>query len=160
MHIELAQIFTQIVSFLVMLWVLKRFAWKPLLKLLDERRNKIQSEFDTIEEQKRDNELLALEYQEKLKAVDAKAWIIIKEAGDKGHRLLKEIEDEAHAEAKAIVAKAQDELQHEIAKAKVQLRGEIVNMTLAATQKVIETNLDTEKQKKLINDFVEKAEIH
>lgn len=158
MIIEISQIITQIISFLVMLWVLQRFAWKPLLKVMDERRHKIESDFKTIEEQTTENERLRKEYQEKLQGVDAEARLIIKEANEKGHLIFKEIESEARTQAKNIINKTKEELQQEIAKAKVLLREEIVNMALMATQKILQTNLDAEKQKKLVDEFVNQME--
>lgn len=52
LDLDLGQIIVQIIGFLAMLWILKRYGWKPLLDLLDARRQKIQSEFDSIEEKK------------------------------------------------------------------------------------------------------------
>ena len=52
MNFHIAQILTQIIGFLVALWILKRYAWKPLLGILDERRAKISGELDTIEQEK------------------------------------------------------------------------------------------------------------
>jgi F-type H+-transporting ATPase subunit b len=158
MIIEISQIITQIISFLVMLWVLQRFAWKPLLKVMDERRHKIESDFKTIEEQTAENERLRKEYQEKLQGVDAEARLIIKEANEKGRHIFKEIESEARIQAKDIINKTREELQQEVVKAKVLLREEIVNMTLMATQKILQTNLDAEKQKKLVDEFVNQME--
>lgn len=160
MKIEISQVITQIISFLIMLWVLKRYAWRPLLKVMDDRQHKIQADFSTIEEQKKENERLMSEYQEKLKAIDVESSVLLKGAYEKGNRLFKEIEDEARAEAKMILTKAQEELQNEIFKAKIQLKDELVKMTLMATQKIIQTSLDTEKSKKLIGEFIEQARIN
>ncbi len=52
MNIEISQVITQIIGFLITVWLLKRFAWKPLLSMMDERRQKIKDEFQRIEDEK------------------------------------------------------------------------------------------------------------
>jgi F-type H+-transporting ATPase subunit b len=157
MHLEFGQIFTQIVSFLIMLWVLKRYAWKPLLSTLDERKNRIKSEIKSIEKQKKDVESLIEEYRNKLKEIDVYARTKTQEAVDEGKRRADEIQKEAQQKAQAMIIKAQNDLQKEIIKAKEQLKDELVNMTVAATEKILQKNLSKEKQKDLLSDFVEQV---
>lgn len=159
MQVEIGQIFTQVVSFLVMLWVLKRFAWKPLFQVLEDRRHKIQLEFESIEKQKKANLEEAKDYAEKLKGLDAQALKVVQEAKEKGLHLYKELENDAHARAKSIIDKAQEQLKDEISKARQELKLRLVDITLKATEKLIETDLDPSRQKKLIDDFIEQAEI-
>jgi F-type H+-transporting ATPase subunit b len=158
MKIEIGQIITQIISFLIMLWVMKRYAWKPLLAILDERRDKIQADLDAIEQEKARNAALEKEYQAKLDEIDALAEEKSKKAIEEGKKIALKIQNEAHSKAKEIVNKSQEDLQKELLKAKTQLKNEIVDMALLASEKVLQMNLDTEKQKSLILDFVEKME--
>lgn len=158
MKIEIGQIITQIISFLIMLWVMKRYAWKPLLAILDERRDKIQADLDAIEQEKAKNAALEKEYQAKLDEIDALAEEKSKKAIEEGKKIALKIQNEAHIKAKEIVNKSQEDLQKELLKAKTQLKNEIVDMALLASEKVLQMNLDTEKQKSLILDFVEKME--
>lgn len=158
MKIEIGQIITQIISFLIMLWVMKRYAWKPLLAILDERRDKIQADLDAIEQEKARNAALEKEYQAKLDQIDALAEEKSKKAIEEGKKMALKIQNEAHSKAKEIVNKSQEDLQKELLKAKTQLKSEIVDMAFLASEKVLQMNLDTEKQKSLILDFVEKME--
>lgn len=160
MHVELGQIFTQIVSFLVMLWVLQRYAWKPLLKFLEDRKQKIQSEFNAIEEQQKEVERMKKEYDHLLHTIDLQAKEKIQEALDEGRKAAYKIQEEAHVSAKAILAKAKEDLQMEVAKAKLQLKDEVVKLTMLATQKIIKLSVDEQMQKKMITDFIEKVELH
>lgn len=57
MEVEVGQVVSQIIAFLILLAVLKRFAWGPLLQLLEEREERIRSEFDTIAKHKEDAEV-------------------------------------------------------------------------------------------------------
>ncbi len=154
MNIEYAQIFTQIISFLIVLWVLKRYAWKPLLTVLEDREKKIQTEFDTIDNQKKENERLLQLYQEKLQNADKEIKELLKEGRESGLKLAKEIEDKATGEAKKIIAQTKEEVQKEIVKAKSQLKEEMVKITLMATEKVMKEQMNSDKQKTLVEEFI------
>ena len=157
MNVEFAQIFTQILSFLIILWVMKRFAWQPFLKILDDREKKIHNEYEAIENTKLEVNLLRQRYEEQLRQADAMAKGIIKEAQDSGLNVAKKIENSAHAEARRILAQAQEELKREIIQAKSQLKNELVDITLLATEKMLKTQLDHDKQKSLLKEFIDKA---
>lgn len=159
MKIELAQIFTQIVSFLIVLWVLKKFAWKPFLQILENRETKIRKEFDLIEEGKKENTKMAKLYQEKLENIHEEANELIKTSREKGQKIAKQLEDKAREDAKKIMNASKEDLQKEVYKAKRHLKDELINITLSATKKMVQTSMDKEKQKELVEEFV-KEEIH
>lgn len=158
-NIEIGQILTQIVAFLFMYWILKKFAWKPLLAIMEERKQKIESEFEFIEQQKREIQHLNDEYNAKLKDIDAKARVKIQEGIDKGYKLAREIQEEARVQAKNIISHTQDEVVKEIAKAKIQMKKEIIHLTIEATKKLLKEEIDEKKQESLIDKFLEEAEL-
>lgn len=158
MDLEIGQIVSQIIAFLIMLWVMKRFAWKPLLGVMEERRQKIQAEFDYISDQKNEIQKLIDEYHKKLDDLEAQGKVIIQKAISEGRNLAKDIQKEAHENAEVIVKKAQQEVDIQIAKAKVQLKTELVDMIIGISQKVIKEDLDNEKQKKLVSAFIDEAQ--
>ncbi len=160
MKVEIGQVITQIIAFLIMLWVLKRFAWKPLLASLDNRKDRIKDEFDAIEDQKNDLSKLMKQYIESLKNIDVQAQAKTKAAIEKGLQAAQQIQNDAQQEAKEIIKKAQEDLQKEIVKAKKQLKNEIVQLAMNASEKVLEGSLDKEKQKKLVLDFIDQVEKH
>ena len=155
MGLELGQIVTHIIGFVIAVVILKRFAWKPLLSMLEERRSKIKSEFDSIKEERKKAEELNSDYQTKLKEIDSLARTRIQEAAREGQSLANEIKEEARQEAKQIVARTREEIQRDLDKAKVQLRDDMVNITLQLTERMIEEKLDQEKDRQLITRFVD-----
>ncbi len=159
MNVDFSQIVTQIIAFLVMLWVLKKFGWKPLLSLLNERRQYIQSEFDAVAAQKQAVGKLIEEYEEKLKEIDTQARHKIQEAIMQGRKMATEIQDEAQASAKEIIVKAKNEINREMASAKAQLRDDLVNLVIITTEKILQQELDEPSHKKLIADFVQEADL-
>ncbi|MFQ6008263.1 MAG: F0F1 ATP synthase subunit B [Candidatus Zixiibacteriota bacterium] len=158
MDIQLQQILTHAFGFLIVLWLLKRYAWKPLLALMEERRTRIADEFKRIEqEQARINELAA-EYQGKLKEIDAERRAKLIEAVNEGKRIAEEIRVAAREEARDITAKAKADAQREVAKAKVQLKNDMVAMTLTAVERLIKERLDESKHHELIGSFIDNVE--
>ncbi len=155
MGLELGQIITHIIGFMIAVIVLKKFAWKPLLSMLEERRSKIKSEFDNIEKERKKTEELYSDYQTKLKEIDSLARTKIQEAAREGQTLANEIKENARAEAKQIVGRTREEIQRDLDKAKVQLRDDVVNMTLQLAERIIQKKLDQEKDKELVSQLVD-----
>lgn len=157
MKIELSQVFTQIIAFIIMLWVLKRYAWKPILKTLDERRNNIRYELLDIERQEGEIDKIKSEYLHKLREIDSYAKGKTKEAIDHGAAMAEQIRQQAHEEAKEIITKARNDLEKEIAKAKEQLKKEMVDITMSAAEKVLSTTVDKSTQHNLVKQFIDEA---
>jgi F-type H+-transporting ATPase subunit b len=155
MGLELGQIITQIIGFLIAVVILKKFAWKPLLSMLEERRNKIKSEFAAIDEERKKTEKLSADYQSKLKDIDSLARVKIQEAAQEGQIMANQIKEIARNEAKEIVTKAREDIGRDVEKAKVQLRDDIVNMTIQLTGKLIGEKLDAVKDQELVARLVD-----
>ncbi|NOY87919.1 MAG: F0F1 ATP synthase subunit B [FCB group bacterium] len=155
MNLEFSQIITHIVGFLIVLWLLKKYAWGPLLAMMEERRNKIAGEFQKIEEGKADVAQLAADYDKKLKEIDLEKRAKLVEAVNEGKKVAEEIKTAAHEEAKKITAKAKAELVRDVAKAKVQLKSDMVAITIAAAEKIIKEELDDQKHHQLIGQFID-----
>jgi len=158
MKVELAQILTHIVGFLIAFWILKRYAFKPLLKMLEDRREKIRTDFDEADQAKSAAGKLVTDYEERIRNIEVEARQKIQEAIGEGRRVSAEIKEQAHTEARGIIEKAKGDLVRDIATARVQLKEEIVAMTLAATQKIMRESLDDQRHRKLINDFIDQVE--
>ena len=154
MNLIWQQVLTQIIGFLIVLWVLKRFAWKPILALLEERRQKIKSEFDEAARRKGEANQLLASYELQLKEIDAMARSKIAEAVSEAQKIAAEIKEEARKEGRDLVTRSQAEIQREIAKAKVQLKEDMVYISLTATEKIISQKLDEPGHRRLIEDFL------
>ncbi|HUV30922.1 MAG TPA: F0F1 ATP synthase subunit B [Acidobacteriota bacterium] len=158
MSIEWQQVLTHAVGFLITVWILKRFAWRPLMDLIEERREKIAGEFRKIEDEKAGAAKLTAEYEGKLRDIDRERRQKLVEAVTEGKKLAAEIKSAAQEEVRQINAKAKADLEREIAKARVQLRDEIVGMTITATEKMLHEELDQAKQRELVGRFIDDLE--
>lgn len=149
---------THFIGFLIAVWILKKYAWGPLLNLLDERREKIKTEFDNIDAGKAEVEKLTAEYDAKLREIDNERRQKLTEAVNEGKKIADEMKTAAQQEAKQIHAKERDELDRDVAKAKVTLKDDMVNMTVAAASKIINEKLDDAKHRELIARFIDGVE--
>jgi F-type H+-transporting ATPase subunit b len=156
--LKLGELITQIIGFLIAVWILKKFAWKPLLGMLEKRREKIKTDLDAAEKIRGDASATLADYQVKLKEIDTEARAKIQEAISEGNRIAAEIREQSRTEAKDIISKAREELSRDIAKARVELRNDMVNMAIAATEKIIAEKLDDEKHRSMLNRFLDEVE--
>jgi F-type H+-transporting ATPase subunit b len=155
MHIDIAQVLTNIVGFLLVVWVLKRFAWGPILELLDARREKIRNDFAEAERALQDAEGLKSDFNAKLGDIKTIEREKIQEAVKRGEVLADGIVGEARRNADGLREKAQTDIAMETDKAQIALRDTVVNMALGAAEKVIRERLDEEKHRRLILDYIE-----
>jgi F-type H+-transporting ATPase subunit b len=145
-------------GFLITLWILKKYAWGPLLGLLDERRNKIIDEFQKIEDDRSEVEKLTAEYEAKLRDIESERRVALTEAINEGKTIASEIKSKAQSDAKAEAEKKHAELQRDVAKAKVQLKNDMVNMTMTAAGRIIKEEMDDDKHRQLISAYIDDVE--
>ena len=158
LDIEWGIIVTQIIGFLLALWILKAFAWKPLLKMLDDRRKKISGDIDAAEKIKADAAKLLDDYKTKLREIDNEARARIQEAVAEAGRISSEIKDQAREESRQILSRSREELARDIAQAKISLRDDVVSMSIRAAEKIISTKLNEAEQKRLLDDFLKEVD--
>lgn len=153
--LDIQQILTHIVGFLILLWLLRKFAWGPLLAVLDERRARISTEFEEIGKAKESLAQIKAEYDTKIAEIENQARLRIQEAVLEGQQMAKEIADGAQEEAHQILEKAKEKINQEIAKAKTQLRNEIATISVSAAEKIIRQELDRQKNKELVLQYID-----
>lgn len=158
MDIRFDILITQMLGFLIVLWVLKRYAWGPILGMLEERRIRIAKQVSDAEKIRREAEELKAEYQNQLKTIETQARQRIQQAVAEGQKVAEEIRASAHQEARAITEKAKSTLEMEYKKARVELRSEIVNTALGAAERLLQEKLDDKEQRRLVDRFVSELE--
>ena len=158
MNLELQQILTQAFGFIILLILLKKFAWKPLLSLLDERRDKISSEFATIERVKTELARLEDDYKARLSDIDAHARLKIQEAVSEGQRIAAELQEKAREDANKTLEKAKANIEIEVAKARAELRSQMTSIAIKAAEKILKEDLNDERHKRLVTGFIENVE--
>lgn len=152
------ELVTHIVSFLILFFLLKKFAWGKILTALDQRRERIALELKTIEETKKDTARLKQEYELKMKAVDAQARKQIQAAMDEGKKITEDIRQSAREEAHRIVENAGRVVQDEIARSMGKLKEELVEITMKATENLIGEKLTEAADRKIVENFIREIE--
>jgi F-type H+-transporting ATPase subunit b len=158
MEIKWPEIVTNILGFLLLFFGLKRFAWGPILGLLDARREKIAKDFAAADEAKQRAEAIRTDYESKLREIDAMSRKKIEEAMREAGHVAAEMKEKARDESNAILAKAQAEIERERAKARVALRDDMVQMVLKGVEKVLHERLTPGKQEELVSRFIDELE--
>lgn len=148
----------QIISFLLLMGLLRIFAWKKLLRLLDDRRARIAAEFKKIDDAQSAVERMKSDYDKKLADIEAESRAKIQEAISEGKKFSQEIRESARQEARAILEKAQENIENEVAKAKQELKQKVVELTLGTTEKLLGEKITDEKDRKLASDFLDELE--
>lgn len=159
MDLEIRQILVQILGFLIMLWVLKKFGWKPLLDHLAARKQKIKSEFDEIAAKRHDVDDLIAEYKTKLGRIEDEARLKLKEAVAEGQTIALEIQAKAQQSIREAQDKIQSDIHVEIAKAQGVLKEKLVDTVILTTEKLLKKTLDKEDQKELIEEMIDEAKL-
>ncbi len=155
LQLDLQQIISQSLSFLLLLWVLRRFAWRPLLSLLDARRAKIEGDLRHAAQQKADVERLSAQLNQRLAAIDEEARAKIQQAVLEGRRIGMEVQEEARAQAQGILAKSRETIELELAKAKVSLRDEMADMTMETVERLLKHKLNPETDRQLVTSILD-----
>ena len=141
-----------ILTFLVLLFVLAKFAWKPLLAALEARENTIRSSLEDAENAKTELERLNAESEEIIAKARSEAHSIHVEARAAAEKIKTDLMSEAEEDAGKIRDEAEKQIRVEKEKAINEIRQEVVDLSLAVAEKVIKKNLSKEDNKDLIEN--------
>ena len=155
---DLQQIISQLISFVLLLAILRRFAWRPLLGILDQRRAHIEEELRKVTQGREEAARLQQEYERRLTAIQDEARSKIQEAVVEGKRIALEIQEQARTQAYAQVTKAKETVELEVAKAKVTLRDHVVELTMDALERILQQKLDAATDTRLIESAMDELE--
>lgn len=153
MKLALPQILTQVVAFLIFLWILKRYAWGPLQAILDERQQTIKAEFDAIEKEKKEAQTLAADYREKLRTIQKEARAKIQEGVKEGEQAAKRLKEVAGKQVEEMMENAKREIELGKIKAQDALKKEIIELSFTLTSKILQEESTPEQQKKWMDKF-------
>ncbi len=147
-----------ILTFLVLLFLLAKFAWKPLLEALDSRQQGIRKALDDAQQAKQELERLEQESTQILRKARAEAEAIISQSRADAERLREEMREKAKAEADGIMRNAERQIQLETGRALQQIRSEAVDLSVMIASKIIQRNISKEDNERLIQDALKQVE--
>ncbi len=147
-----------IITFLVLLALLAKFAWRPLLEALDRRQAAIRKSLDDAQQARQELERLNQESALILNKARAEADQIIVSSRADAERLREDMKQKARAEADAIVKSAERQIQLETARALQQIRTEAVELSVMIASKLIQRNLTREDNERLIEEALSQVQ--
>jgi len=144
-----------IVTFFIVLFILKWKAWGPLMAALDKREQDIREALSSAEKAREEADKVAEDYDKMIRKAQSEAQKIVAGSKDTGERIREEIKETAEEEARKILKKAQIQIDSDKEKAVQEIKSVVVDFSLQAASKVIEKNLESEDNRRLINDTIE-----
>jgi F-type H+-transporting ATPase subunit b len=147
-----------ILTFLVLLALLAKFAWRPLLEALESRQESIRKSLDDAHKAKQELERLQQESAQIIRQARVEADAIITRSRSDAERLREEMRQKARAEADAIVKNAERQIQLETTRALQQIRTEAVDLSVMIASKIIQRNLSKEDNERLIDEALRQVQ--
>ena len=147
------QIWT-LVTFVVLLVLLAKFAFKPIAQALDRRGQTIKQALDDAEKSRADAKKLMEDYQKQIAEARTEAGKVIEEARQLGERVRKEVVEKANAEASAVAQRAQEEIVRQKEKGIQELKDTVANLSVQIASKVLEKEVNEATHRQLIDNLI------
>jgi F-type H+-transporting ATPase subunit b len=156
--INLGLLISQIVNFALLALLLYFVAYKPILRMLDQRSERIQKGLQDAEAASKRAEEMEQEFQKQLAVARQEGQQIIAQATQVSEKTRQEILEKAREEARIMIDKAKEEIGREREQAMGDLRREVGGLSVSIAQKIIGQTLDEQSQRRLIAEFLDKTE--
>ena len=146
-----------ILSFLLLMVILTKFAWNPLLKVLNEREEKIRLSLEKAEKAEKKLETLNLQGEEILRNAKAESQKLLLSSKELAQNLKKEIELEAKEKANSIINQSRKQIEAERDQVIREIKSELSALSILIAEKLLKKNISSQENFKLINESIEKA---
>ena len=151
---NMAEFIPACIAFLIIWFIMAKFAWPMVLNMMEERENKIKSDLDAAEEAKKKAQLDAKVYEERIEAAEREASENIAKAKRDAEEERARILSKAQKDAAATITKARDALESERKKAMVELSSSVVDLAVEIAGKIIGNDLDADAHRALAEKYL------
>jgi F-type H+-transporting ATPase subunit b len=152
--INLGYLLSQIVNFVLLLVILRMILYKPIVNMLDRRREKITTDLQEADKARSQAEAAKQEYEKQLDEAREERRSIVAQATEQAEKLKEDILAEARAEAQEVVAKTEEDVEVLRRQTLVGAQDQIVDLAMAAAGKVVGESLDEQAHRRLIQEFI------
>jgi F-type H+-transporting ATPase subunit b len=152
--------FWTVVIFLILLYVLSKFAFPPILGYAAAREQRIREALDDAQRQREEAARLLEEQRAELAAAKQQALQVIAEGKVAADRVKAELVETARAEQQALVARARKDIEQEREKALEALRREAVDLAMAAASKLLGQRLDSAEDRRIVSEYLERVSVN
>jgi F-type H+-transporting ATPase subunit b len=143
-----------IVLFLLFAFVLGKFAWKPLLDMVESRETSVREQVEGAQKAQTEAQALLQRRQEELTAAAREREELIGRAQKEAEQVRAELVGKARGEAEVILEKAKQQIQLEKNRAVQELRSQVADLAVEAASRIVESSLTPEAQRKLVDDYI------
>lgn len=155
--LRLPDMFVTLFFFVVLLVLLRKFAWGPLMNMMEQRENYVANEIEAAENSRAAAEKAAAEATAQLNQVRQEAQKMIEDAKNAGIKQEQDIITSAREEADRIKKLAQADIQNEKEQAILALQAQVASLSVLVASKVIEKEIDAQDQAQFINDYIKEV---
>ena len=145
-----------IITFIVLLLILWKAAWRPIVDALDARAEKVRFDIDNAERSRQEAEKMLVQHRQMMDNARNEAAKVIASGREEAEKLKSEILDKAHAESKSVIERARKEIELAKDKALADIKTELVVLSTEIASKIIGKNIKPEDQKALVEDTINK----
>ncbi|MGC6471053.1 MAG: F0F1 ATP synthase subunit B [Flavobacteriales bacterium] len=150
----------QSVLFLALLFLLRKYAWKPILSAVEEREEGIKGALEAAEKAKAEMQALNADNERVLQEAKAERDTILKEARELKDSIIAEAKEKATIEADKVLASAKEQINNEKMAAITELKNNVATLSIDIAEKILKSELtDDNKQKEFVNTAIEEASI-
>ena len=154
MHIDFHDLIWAIINFIVLLAILYKFLYGPIMRTMESRENEIKRNITQAEEMRVEAEASRAQLQEALNDARKEAQEIVNNAVKVGEETKNQIISEAKDSAAKLMQKAQEEIQREKEQALAEIRNEVANLAVLAAGKIIGKTITADDHKKLVDQYI------
>ncbi len=141
-------------TFLLLLVLLSKFAWGPIVKMLDERERTIRDAIEQAKKERAEAERMLADQKAALAAAQREAAALAQKSKQEVEALRADLTARARKEADDLVASARKQIQEEKAKALSDLRGQVADLAIDAARRLIQSSLDEKAQRALVEEYI------
>lgn len=143
-----------VVTFIFLLLLLKKIAWKPILNSLNERENFIKESLEKADKAQKEAEKLIADNKSSLIKAEEEAQKIVEQSREYAEKLKTQILDESKLQAKKLIQDASVEIERKNNEAFSKLKDQVAEIAVQSAEKILRENLDKEKQINLVNKYL------
>ena len=143
-----------VVAFFIFAGILGKFAWGPLLNIVDQREKAIREQVDSAEKAAADAKASLQKHQELLQGAGRERDEILARAAKDAEAVRGELQARARADAEAILSRAREQMQREKEQALAELRGQVADIAVEAASRIVKSSLSADAQRKLVDDYI------
>ncbi len=152
--IDATLFYSTLVLFVIFAFVLAKFAWKPLLQMIEEREKSIRESVESAQKASADAQSLLEKHKEMLREAGREREEILRKALQEAETLKADLETKARTEGEQIIQRAKEQVEREKVAAIRELRSQVADLAIDAAARIVTSSLTPEAQRKLVEEFV------